>query len=224
MTSRLAGLDVAPESISLILLTHEHWDHTRGVERFSCMNRIPVGCTRKTLEAMNLSPMHLLGGFRQLATGDVDEFESIRIDPFPIPHDAVDPVGFVLEHEGVRVGIATDLGHVTKLVAERLRGCHVLQVESNHDEAMLRDGPYPWHLKQRVGGRMGHLSNRETAQLLQRVADDNCRAVILTHLSAQNNTAALARDTASRVLASTGSGKIELRITPQKVPAPPVIL
>jgi phosphoribosyl 1,2-cyclic phosphodiesterase len=223
LTRRLAASGVEPRSIRFILLSHEHWDHTRGVERFSNLNRIPVACNRATLDAMNLSRIHL-AGWRALETGEVYDLGEVRVDPFPIPHDAADPVGFVLEGEGVRVGIATDLGHATTLVKQRLLGCNILLLESNHDEAMLRDGPYPWHLKQRVGGRLGHLSNREAGEVLQTVAGEECRAVILAHLSEKNNKVTLARVAASRALASAGRSRVEMRVTPQAAPAPPVVL
>ena len=102
-------------------------------------------------------------------------------------------MGFVLSAEGRRFGIATDLGHATALVVERLRDCDVLMVESNHDARMLAEGPYPWHLKQRVSGRLGHLSNQEAAGLLRQVAGPSCRFVVLAHLSEKNNTRELAR-------------------------------
>jgi phosphoribosyl 1,2-cyclic phosphodiesterase len=146
------------------------------------------------------------------------------VEPFPIPHDAARPVGFVLHGEGLRVGIATDLGHATTLVTERLRGCHVLMLEFNHDDRMLREGPYPWHLKQRVSSRLGHLSNREAAALLAETADDACGAVVLAHLSKKNNTPALARETASTALADRGCRRIEMRVASAKSPTPAVCL
>ena len=130
----------------------------------------------------------------------------------------------VLEGEGLRVGVATDLGHATTLVIERLRGCHVLMIESNHDDRMLMDGPYPWHLKQRVSGRWGHLSNHETAALLTQVVDDACRAVVLSHLSEHNNTPALARAAVSTALAAAGRSRIEMRIAVPGRPTPAIEL
>ena len=110
------------------------------------------------------------------------------------------------------------------LVVERLRGCHVLLVESNHDDRMLAAGPYPWQLKQRIGGRMGHLSNAETAALLSRVADDDCRAIVLAHLSEKNNTPALARAASSSALASAGRKRFEMRVAEARRPSVPVRL
>ena len=107
---------------------------------------------------------------------------------------------FVIEGEGLRVGMVTDLGHATTLVLERLRGCDVLMVESNHDDRMLEEGPYPWQLKRRVSGRLGHLSNREAAVLLREAVDGECRVVVLAHLSEKNNTRELARRSAAAAL------------------------
>ena len=124
----------------------------------------------------------------------------------------------------MRVGIAVDLGHATTLVRERLRGCEVLMIESNHDEVMLRDGPYPWHLKQRVRGRMGHLSNHEAAALLRRTVEEDCRAVVLAHLSLKNNTRRLVRSTAETALSGSRGKRVQMRIASARAITPPVIL
>jgi len=223
LARRLEEVGVAPRSVSAVLLSHEHQDHAFGAERFSKLYEVPVVCTPETLAALDVSPLHL-GGWVSLRPGEVLEIGDVRIDAFPVPHDAALPVGFALDGKGVRVGIVTDLGHATTLVAERLRGCQVLMVESNHDERMLQAGPYPWHLKQRIGGRMGHLSNDDTALLLERVADPECRAVILSHLSEKNNTPALARDAAGRALQRAGRKRVEMRVAACTRPSPAVVL
>lgn len=223
LATRLEAVGAAPSSLAGVLLTHEHHDHARGIERFSVRHRVPVFCVPATLAALNLSPIHL-AAWHSVETGAVHDLGAVRLTAFPIPHDAADPVGFVLEGGGVRVGIVTDLGHVTALVVERLRGCHVLMVEANHDDRMLQSGAYPWHLKQRVGGRLGHLSNEEAAALLARAADDDCRAVVLAHLSENNNTAALARAAAANALASAGRKRVEMRIAERRRPTPAVTL
>ncbi|MGB7134340.1 MAG: MBL fold metallo-hydrolase [Acidobacteriaceae bacterium] len=124
----------------------------------------------------------------------------IAITPFTIPHDAIDPVGFVFEAEGVRIGLATDLGYMPSNVSVQLRGCDVLMLESNHDLEMLRDGPYPWSVKQRVMSRVGHLSNDATAEFLARGYDGQAAYVVLAHLSENNNLPELARIAAERAL------------------------
>jgi phosphoribosyl 1,2-cyclic phosphodiesterase len=223
LTRRVEAAGVPPGSLACILLTHEHHDHSRGAERFSMKHRVPVACVPESLEAMNLSPIHL-ASWCPIAAGRPFDVDGVRVDPFPVPHDAAAPLGFVLQGEGVRVGIALDLGHATTLVVERLRGCHVLIVESNHDDRMLEAGPYPWQLKQRIGGRMGHLSNAEAAALLARVADDDCRAVVLAHLSEKNNTQALARSAASSALAAAGRKRYEMRVADARRPSVPLVL
>ena len=124
----------------------------------------------------------------------------IEVDPFTIPHDAADPVGFIFRSEGVKIGLATDLGYMPSNVKEHLRGCDVLMIESNHDLEMLRDGPYPWSVKQRVMSRVGHLSNEATAEFLERNYDGTATYVILAHLSECNNLPELARVAAERAL------------------------
>jgi phosphoribosyl 1,2-cyclic phosphodiesterase len=124
----------------------------------------------------------------------------IGVEPFTIPHDAADPVGFVFEGEGVRIGLATDLGYMPANARQTLRRCDVLMLESNHDTEMLRDGPYPWSVKQRVMSRVGHLSNEAAAEFLERNYDGQAAYVVLAHLSESNNLPALARVSAERAL------------------------
>jgi phosphoribosyl 1,2-cyclic phosphodiesterase len=124
----------------------------------------------------------------------------IAITPFTIPHDAADPVGFVFEADGVRMAIATDLGYMPPNVKMAIRNCDVLMLESNHDLEMLRDGPYPWSVKQRVMSRVGHLSNEAASDFLEKNYDGNASYVVLAHLSESNNLPQLARVTAERAL------------------------
>jgi phosphoribosyl 1,2-cyclic phosphodiesterase len=124
----------------------------------------------------------------------------IAVTPFTIPHDAADPVGFVFEADGVRMAIATDLGYMPSNVSVQLRGCDVLMLESNHDVDMLRDGPYPWSVKQRVMSRVGHLSNDAAAEFLAKGYDGGAAYVVLAHLSENNNLPELARISAERAL------------------------
>jgi len=221
LTLRLQSVGVDPASIHCMLLSHEHQDHTRGAERFSKLYGVPVACTAKTLAALDVSPIHVAEWWALPETG-LTEIGPIRVESFPVPHDAAQPVGFVLHGDGMRVGIALDLGHATTLVRERLRGCEILMIESNHDVALLRDGPYPWHLKQRVGGRMGHLSNHETAELLRQTVGPDCRAVVLAHLSEKNNTHALARRIAGGAVFEAGGRRVEMRIASARSVTPPV--
>jgi len=223
LARRLREAGVEPSRIDCLLLSHEHQDHTRGVEIFSKRYGTPVACPRETLEALDLSPVHL-GEWLPLPPAGFLDLGAVRVESFPVPHDAARPIGFVLHGEGLRVGIVTDLGHATTLVCERLRGCDALMIEANHDEVMLRDGPYPWHLKQRVGGRMGHLSNQEAAALLRRTVEPDCRAVVLAHLSEKNNTRVLARQAAAGALQSAGGKRAEMRVAAARSITPEVVL
>ena len=220
---RLTAMGVDPDSVDLILLTHEHYDHVRGAERYSKLHKVPVAARADTLAAMAVSPMH----FREwipLTSGTEHDFDGVRVTPFPVPHDAADPVGFILEGCGVRAGIATDLGRPTALVAERRRGCQAILIETNHDKEMLRTGPYPWQLKQRVSSRLGHLSNEEAAALVAMAADEECRAVCLLHLSRKNNTRKLAFETVRNSLDRGLADRMVWRIADQKQPCDPVLL
>ncbi|MGD0858304.1 MAG: MBL fold metallo-hydrolase [Terracidiphilus sp.] len=132
--------------------------------------------------------------------GQPFEIGDIAVSPFTIPHDAADPVGFVFRAEGVRIAFATDLGYIPPNVKAQLNGVDLLLLESNHDLEMLRDGPYPWQVKQRVLSRVGHLSNEAAAQFLENGYDGQAAYVILAHLSESNNLPELARVTAERAL------------------------
>jgi phosphoribosyl 1,2-cyclic phosphodiesterase len=220
---RLEAVGVDPDTVDAILLSHEHSDHTRGAERFSKKHGAAVVCSAETLTAMDRSDRHF-ESWIELPDGAGLEIGEVTVEHFPIPHDAARPVGFRLSAQGLRVGVATDLGHATTLVIERLRGCHMLMIESNHDEEMLRNGPYPWQLKQRVSGRMGHLSNDETAALLREVVAEDCGAVVLAHLSEKNNTPELARRCAASALARAGAKRASMRVASATRPTPAVEL
>jgi phosphoribosyl 1,2-cyclic phosphodiesterase len=223
LNARLGAVGVPRGDIDFILLSHDHGDHVRGAERFSRMHGVPVVCSPETLEAMDRSESHFASWTRLSENGPM-ELGHCRVTPFPVPHDAARPVGFVIEGEELRIGMATDLGCATTVVRERLRGCDVVMIESNHDSEMLINGPYPWHLKQRVAGRTGHLSNEEAASLLREVVDGSCRAVVLAHLSEQNNTPELARGAASRALSAAGCKRVGMRVAAADRPTPAVEL
>jgi phosphoribosyl 1,2-cyclic phosphodiesterase len=223
LNRRLEAIGVDPAGIEAVLLSHEHDDHTRGAERFSRRFGIPVLCSPTTLEAMDRSPRHF-AAWKPLAAGHRTEVGAVSVEPFPVPHDAADPLGFVMTGGGLRFGMVTDLGHATEQVVERLRGCQVLMIESNHDDRMLHEGPYPPHLKRRVSGRLGHLSNREAGELLRETVDGGCRAVVLAHLSEKNNTHELARRSALAALEGRQRRAPEIRVAAHDRPTEPVCL
>ena len=196
----LAGLE--PSRLSAVLVSHEHRDHISGVGPAARSLKIPVYINPSTSRHASriIGPVSA----RNLQTGRDLELGPLRIHPFSLSHDAADPVGFILEYDGVRLGLATDLGTTTALVREHLSGCRALIVEANHDYDRLMDGPYPWHLKQRVRGRRGHLSNEDSAELLSVVSHGGLSQVVLAHLSEVNNLPELALECVAQVWSNSG--------------------
>src|SRR5579863_7144478 len=201
---RLKSLGEDPQGLSAILITHEHSDHVYGLATLAKKLRIPVFMTGATHAAWARAMRAVKGERPQLEK--LERFESghrfqvgdIVVQPFTIPHDAADPVGFTFKAEGIKVGIATDLGYIPVSVRDHLRGCDVLVMESNHDLEMLRVGPYPWSVKQRVMSRVGHLSNLALADFFTSDYDNNAAFVVLAHLSEQNNHPEIARREAEK--------------------------
>jgi len=184
-----------------ILLTHEHDDHLRGADSISRRFQAPVVSTRGTLEAA--SARRELPRAAELEAGGETALGPFRVRSFPVPHDAADPVGYVVEADGVRIVCATDLGCPTAPVRHALRGAHLCILESNHDEEWLRLGPYPALMKARVAGDRGHLSNRCAAEMIvQRLEEDGPATFWLAHLSAVNNSPSLARRHAEATVAA----------------------
>ncbi len=195
---RLAECGVRPEKISAIVVSHEHTDHCRGVVPFSKALDIPVFICDASLEA---SGMQLPAGRQQkIASGVPFEVCGFQFTPFAVPHDAADPLAFCIEKAGVKIAIVLDLGYVSNLAVERMKGCDALVLESNHDIHMLKAGPYPWSLKQRVMSRRGHLSNDHVAEYLTSGFDGKARHLVLAHLSKKNNLPELALLSARRAL------------------------
>jgi phosphoribosyl 1,2-cyclic phosphodiesterase len=194
-------------SLDAILITHEHTDHVGGLYVLARKLRIPVYITGATHESYRRWARDSKGNritlerIETFSPGRPFDIGDISVLPFTIPHDAVDPVGFTFRSEGIKVGICTDLGYMPASVREHLRGCHVLMIESNHDLELLRGGPYPWSVKQRVMSRVGHLSNDALADFLTSDYDGGAEFLILAHLSEKNNHPEIARITAERALA-----------------------
>jgi len=200
----LGGQD--PRSIDAVLITHEHADHVAGLRVLARRLKIPVYMSAPTYQEyqrfvrdaagrrVNIERREVFSAGRMFRIGDIE------VTPFTIPHDAVDPVGFTLQSDGVKIGICTDLGYMPASVRNHLRGCQVLMIESNHDLELLRGGPYPWSVKQRVMSRVGHLSNDALADFLTSDYDGGAEFLILAHLSEQNNHPEIARMSAERAL------------------------
>lgn len=182
---RLSALELSGSDLHAVLVSHEHNDHTSGIGPLARRYSLPVYIERETVR--QLPRLGKIEDLRLFEVGERICLHGLDIATFPTAHDAVNPVGFTIDSCEGRVGYATDLGLATRLVVEQLRNCRVLVLEANHDEQMLFDGPYPWHLKQRIRGRLGHLSNRETLELLQQVGWPGLEALFLAHLSDENN-------------------------------------
>lgn len=185
LVKRLQKTPVEASTLDGILITHEHTDHVNGAGTLSRRFDLPVYMTRGTLD--NLPAKLAIRGATIFETGKGFQIGDLKILPFATSHDAAESAGFVIENEGVRLGICTDLGVATNLVKVRLKECNALVLESNHDVEMLHNGPYPWDLKQRIKSPHGHLSNEEACDLLEAVHHERLRSVVLAHLSETNN-------------------------------------
>ncbi len=198
---RLREIDLSADDLDALLITHEHHDHVNGIGPLARRHQIPVYIAPQTAAA--IPRLGKIADLYHITAGESFVLGGLEIASFSTTHDAVDPVGFVIDSSEGRIGYATDLGYATRLVTDRLEGSRVLVVEANHDEQMLLDGPYPWSLKQRIQSRHGHLSNRATASLLQQLLWDGLEAVFLAHMSDENNDPQLVRQEIEQVL--TGS-------------------
>jgi phosphoribosyl 1,2-cyclic phosphodiesterase len=225
-TRRLRASGEEPASLDAILVTHEHCDHVAGLRVMANKYHIPVYMTGATHQAWKrdardakgqpccLDCLEIFEAGHSFSVGD------IAITPFTIPHDAIDPVGFAMQVDGVKISIVTDLGYLPASVKHHLRGSDVLLIESNHDLEMLRNGPYPWVVKQRVMSRVGHLSNEALAEFLLTDYDGGAAYVILAHLSEHNNHPELVRAAAERALQRHGSLLLQNRVMLAKQPEP----
>jgi phosphoribosyl 1,2-cyclic phosphodiesterase len=218
LTARLRCVGIDPRDLDALLITHEHADHIRGASLFSKTYRVPVYCTDDTARAAHLERQGVHARVT-VTTGTAFSIGEVRISPFLVPHDAVETVGYVVEAEEARVGYATDLGHAPSEVRDGLRDCDLLMLESNHDEAMLRSGPYPEVVKQRVLSRHGHLSNETAAELLCEVVSDRTQRVILAHLSRTNNRPGLALASALATFERDGRRAPHLHAADQAAPS-----
>jgi phosphoribosyl 1,2-cyclic phosphodiesterase len=221
---RLASIGRVPENLTGILITHEHADHVQGVVALSDGLRIPLYCNRPTLEAIHYQYRTKLE-CRLFETRSSFEIGDITVETFEVPHDAQDPVGFLLRTASGNIGFLTDLGHATKLVLERIRAANVLVLEANHDIKMLHDCPHrPWSLKQRILSRHGHLSNEAAADAAEQIMSAGLRHIYLGHLSRECNRPDLAYRVVNERLQRIGAGHVRLELTSQAAPCPTLSL
>ena len=214
--NRLASIGEDPTKLDAILITHEHSDHVCGLPRLAKKLDIPIYITHLTAPAIDwlgyTPKLELFQAGATLTIGDIE------IDSFTIPHDARDPIGFCLRSQGVKFGVATDLGYVTDSIRFHLRRADLLLLESNHDIEMLKVGPYPWSVKQRVMSRVGHLSNDSACDFILRDFESCVSTLILGHLSTHNNHPEIARMGARQALDRRGLAT-RLVVAQQKTPS-----
>ncbi|HPR83483.1 MAG TPA: MBL fold metallo-hydrolase [Pontiellaceae bacterium] len=205
---RLADIGERVEDITAICVSHEHGDHIAGIRVLQKNYGIPVYANAGTFE--------IFGGDikgSRFTTGAPFSIGDFSIHPFPVPHDANDPVGFIFSAGSLMVGVATDIGMVTNALRERLRKCRAVVIEANHDETLLHEADRPWSLKQRIRGNQGHLSNRAAAALMAEIAGEGLQHLFLAHLSADCNSPQHARKTFETLLAEAGHTHVNVRLT-----------
>ena len=216
---RLAVIGRTPESLTGILITHEHSDHIQGLDALTQKLSIPIYCNRATKETLDFQLQRRLES-RLFATGASFELGDILVETFTVPHDAQDPVGFLLRTAAGNIGFLTDLGHVTRLVLERIRPANVLVLETNHDVKLLQDCPHrPWSLKQRILSRHGHLSNEAAADAAEQVMSAGLKHLYLGHLSRECNRPDLAYRVMAERMQRIGANHVHLAMTSQKTPS-----
>jgi phosphoribosyl 1,2-cyclic phosphodiesterase len=220
---RLATIGRSPESLTAILLTHEHSDHVQGLTGLQKL-RIPIYCNRPTQEVLEFQHQMKMD-WRLFTTRNSFEIGDVIVETFDVLHDAQDPVGFLLRAPGANIGFLTDLGQVTKLVLDRLRAANVLLLEANHDIKLLQDCPNrPWSLKQRILSRHGHLSNEAAADTAEQLMTGELRHLYLGHLSNECNRPALAQSVMNERLQRIGANHVRLELANQSVPTQTVQL
>lgn len=206
----LAAISVAPSEISTVLLTHEHDDHAKGAAALARLAGAPILANEGTIATAGA----LLSGapVERFTTGRPFAAGSLLVEAFLVPHDAAEPVGFVISRDGRRVVIATDLGEVTEELIERARSADALVIEANYDLRLLSVSPYPWFLKNRILSPTGHLSNDAAARAVVASASDRPQTVFLVHLSDINNLPPLARDTVVWALEREGLTQVHIEV------------
>lgn len=192
IVARLQEAQIDPATIQAILFTHDHVDHYRGAEVFSKKFPVRLLANEGTASGIDRAFPKAKLNWEIFETASAFDLGGLHIEAFSVPHDASDPVGFIITDGNVRLGIVTDLGQPTPLIINKLSSCDALVLESNHDYDMLMASNRPWPLKTRIAGRSGHLSNVQATELLQQILSDRLRLLLLAHLSEECNTHHLA--------------------------------
>jgi phosphoribosyl 1,2-cyclic phosphodiesterase len=217
---RLAQCGIVPEQLDGVLLTHEHTDHICGLEVLCRKFDVPIYCNALTAEAIRCNGLFervaAATNWRIFRTGSEFPICDIIVQTFPVPHDAVDPIGFAFHAGSGDLGFITDLGYATKMIIERLREVQTLVIETNHDEKLLQNDTHrPWPVKQRIQSRHGHLSNAAAASVIEELLDGKIERVVLGHLSRDCNTPELALGAVRASLAKCAKIDIEVHIASQ---------
>lgn len=200
---REIGVDI--RQIDAVLITHDHVDHIRGLGVLCRRYGLPVYANEGTWDAiLRREPQFPKACMRTFYTGEDFYIGGVNVNPFPIPHDAAEPVGYAFSRQNLRCGVATDIGHIDERWMNAISGCQALVLEANHDIGMVERGPYPAHLKRRILGKNGHLCNADCASALIALAKRGTQAVFLSHLSKDNNLPELAYSTVCDALAAAG--------------------
>jgi phosphoribosyl 1,2-cyclic phosphodiesterase len=216
--NRLLTIGRAPEGLTGILITHEHSDHVQGLAVLAAKLNVPIFCNRLTREAIELQ-LRMKVQCNIFSTGASFDVGDVRVDTFSVPHDAYDPVGFLLHTAAGKIGFLTDLGHATKLVIERVRQANVLVLEANHDLKLLQDDTRrPWSIKQRILSRHGHLSNNAAADVAEQIVSADMRHMFLGHLSGDCNRPELAQGVVSERLNRVGASHVSVVTASQDTP------
>lgn len=206
MVKALSDREIDPKTIGGIFITHEHIDHVNAVRILATNNGIPVYATEGTLEALNESGV-LNGKFPvNVMPEEGIEIGDLFIKSFRTPHDSRESCGYTITlPDGQKAAIATDIGHMTEEIMQNLKGSNLVMLESNHDEGMLRNGPYPYYLKRRILSDVGHLSNNACAEAVTELLKSGTVRFFLGHLSRDNNFPALAYETSASALKTIGA-------------------
>jgi phosphoribosyl 1,2-cyclic phosphodiesterase len=215
--SRLHSIGRELRDINALCLTHEHHDHISGAGVLSRKNKIPIYATPGTFCAGEKRLGNLFAR-KEFETGERLEIDDLMVRSFRVSHDTADPVGFVISDGKSSIGYCTDTGKISHLMAHRLRDCNALILECNHDLEMLKNGPYPWPLKQRVRSNMGHLSNEDAAACLADLIGTHLHIAVLAHLSETNNTPMLAREAVRAAVQQWGETTLFVAVQEKALP------
>lgn len=214
--ARMKRAGFEPKQLTAILVTHEHYDHIQSAHTLSRRFDAPILCTAGTFETAIEGKKFM--EWQEVTPGRSVNVGPMCIHPITLPHDAADPIGFRVECEGRILGHLTDFGYASGLIMESLKGCDLLMIEANHDLDMLKDGPYPWPLKQRIASRLGHLSNEDFLKMLPEILHDDVRHMVIGHMSKTNNDPRALTLQIKRALRRLGLSKIPFTLAEQDDP------